>query len=234
MKVSNVGSPSASYQRMDGSSAATSNLSWHWLYRVGGVAALMISVLFLIGIVGVIADGTQRAFMNGWLTPFQNNWLVVLFKLNAGLSGVQPDSLHALSLLDVAIMGLFCPMFLALYVALRRTSAAWTIVAASLPFLAIPVFLITSMAGRSALLLAGLIISTVMLRANTFGKTSAYVGIVAGALLLVGGDLGTAIFSSSNTIAVLIGVGYVLWVIWFFMVARRLFQLGQGVAREVT
>ena len=210
--------------------AGTSNPRWYWLYRVGGVAALMISVLFLIGIVGVITAGTQPTLASGWLTPFQNNWLVVLFKLNAGLSDVQPDSLNVLSLLDVAIMALFCPLFLALYVVLRRASAAWTVVAASLPFLAIPVFLITCMAGRSGLLLAGLIISAVMLRAETFGKASAYVGIAAGALLLFGGDLATAIFSSSSTIAILIGIGYVLWVIWLFLVARRLFQLGKGVS----
>jgi hypothetical protein len=119
-------------------------------------------------------------------------------------------------------------MFLALYVALRHTNKIWSVVAASLPFLGIAVFLITSTAGRSGLLVGGLIISIVMLRSNIFSKVSAYVGIVASALLFFAGDIGTAIFSSLNTIAILIGIGYVLWMIWFFLIGRRLFQLGHG------
>ena len=206
----------------------TADSRWNWLYKIGGLAALIVFVLFLIGIVGIITVDRQPTAANGWLTPFQNNWLVVLFKLNAGFSGVQPDLLHVLNLLDIVIMALFGTMFLALYVALRRTSKTWSVVAASLPFLGIAVFLITSTAGRSGLLVGGLIISTVMLRSNIFSKVSAYAGIVASALLFFAGDIGTAIFSSSNIIAILIGIGYVLWMIWFFLIGQRLFQLGNG------
>jgi hypothetical protein len=210
----------------------TTDSRWKGLYRVGGAAALIVLVLFLIGIIGIITVGPQPATTNGWFTPFQDNWLVVLFKLNAGFDGVQPDLLNVLNLLDIAIMALVGTMFLALYVALRRTSKIWSAVAASLPCLGIAVFLITSTAGRSGLLLGGLIISAVMLRSNIFSKVSAYVGMLASALLFFAGDLGTAIFSSSNIIAILIGIGYVLWMTWFFVIARRLFQLGQGTSKE--
>ena len=212
----------------------TADSRWNWLYKIGGLAALIVFVLFLIGIIGVIAVGRQPATANDWSTPFQNNWLVVLFKLNAGFSGVQPDLLHVLNLLDIVIMALFGTMFLALYVALRRTNKVWSVVATSLPFLGIAIFLITSTAGRSGLLVGGLIISAVMLqsRIRGFSKVSAYVGIVASVLLFFAGDIGTAIFSTSNIIAILIGIGYVLWMIWFCLIARRLFQLGQGVSRE--
>jgi len=198
----------------------------HWLYKVGAAVALIVLVLFLIGIIGIITT------TNGWFTQFQNNWLIVLFKLNAGFSSVQPDSLSVLNILDIVIMALFCMMFLALYAALRRTSKIWSLVATVLPFLGIPIFLITSTAGRSALLLGGLIISTVMLRGNIFSKATAYVGIVASALLFFAGDIATAIFSYSNIIAILIGIGYVLWMMLFFLIARRLFQLGQGISNE--
>jgi len=188
--------------------------------------------LFLIGIVGIITVDRQPTAANGWLTPIQDNWLVVLFKLNAGFSGVQPDLLQVVNLLDIVIMALFGTMFLALYVALRRTSRTWSVVAASLPFLGIAIFLITNTAGRSGLLVGGLIISAVMLRSDVFSKVSAYVGMVASAVLFFAGDIGSAIFSSSNLIAILIGIGYVLWMIWFCLIARKLFQLGQGVSRE--
>jgi len=214
---------------MDDSNAETADSRWKSLYKVGGAAALIVLVLFLIGIVGIITVDRQPTAANGWLTPFQNNWLVVLFKLNAGFSGVQPDLLHVLNLLDIVIMALFGTMFLALYVALRRTSRTWSVVAASLPFLGIAIFLITSTAGRSGLLVGGLIISAVMLPSRTrlFSKASAYVGIAASAVLFFIGDIGTTIFSSSNLIAILIGIGYVLWMIWFFLIARELFQLGR-------
>lgn len=199
----------------------------NWLYRIGGAAALVVFVLFLIGIIGIITVGPQPTTTNGWFTLFQNNWLVVLFKLNAGFSGIQPDSLNVLNLLDIVIMALVGTMFLALYVALRRMSNVWPVVAASLPFLGIAVFLLTSTAGRSGLLVGGLIISAVMLRSHIFSRVSAYVGMVASAFLFFAGDLGTAIFSSSNIIAILIGIGYVLWMIWFLLIGRRLFQLAE-------
>jgi hypothetical protein len=205
---------------------------WSWLYKVGGTAALIVLVLFLIGIIGIMTVGSQPTTADGWFTPLHNNWLVVLFKLNAGFSGIQPGLLNVLNLLDIALMALVGVMFLALYVALRRTSKIWSLVAASLPFLGIVVFLITSTAGRSGLLLGGLIISAVMLRGQSFSRVSAYAGIVASALLFFAGDLGTAIFSSSTIIAIFIGMGYVLWMIWFFLMGRRLFQLGQSKPDE--
>ncbi len=205
--------------------AETANSRWRWLYKIGGGAALIVLVLFLVGIIGIITVGLQPTTTNGWFTPFVNNWLIVLFKINAGFNGVQPNSLSALNLLDIIIMALSGVMFLAFYVAVRRTNKIWSLVAACLPFLGILVFLVTNTAGRSALLLSGLIISVVMLRSNIFSRVSAYVGIVASVLLFFGGDIATAIFSSSTIIAVNIGIGYVLWMIWFFLIARRLYQL---------
>ena len=212
--------------------AETPNSAWKSLYRVGAAVALTVLVLFLIGIIGTIYQALQPNTTNGWFTQLQNNWLIVLFKLNAGFSGVQPDLLNVLNLLDFVIMALFCTMFLALYVALKSTSRIWSLIATSLPFLGILVFLITRTAGRSTLLIAGLIISAVMLRSKIFSKPTAYVGIVASVLLFFAGDIATAIFFSSNIIAVLIGTGYVLWMIWFNLITRTLCQLSRGISRE--
>ena len=196
-----------------------------WLYRIGGVAALLVLALFLIGLAGVAAVGSRPATAGGPLTPFLDNWLVVLFKLSAGLPGVQPGSLNLVNPLDLGIMVLFCAMFVALGAALRPTHRTWPLVAAALPFLGIPLFLATGRAGRSALLVGGLIMSAAMLPSSIFSRASAYVGVAAATLLFFAGDLGTAIFSSSPIIAVLIGVGYVLWMVWFFLIARTLFGL---------
>ncbi len=72
-----------------------------------------------------------------------------------------------------------------------------------------------------------------MLKSKIFSKPTAYVGIVASMILFFAGDIATAIFSSSNVIAVLIGVGYVLWMAWFLIMAQRLNQLGKGVSRDL-
>ncbi len=211
------------------SDAKTAESRWRWLYKVGAATALIILVLFLTGIIGIITVGLQSTTTNDWSTQLQNNWLVVLFKLNAGVSGVQTNSLNVINLLDIVIMALFCTMSLALYGALRHTNKIGSFIAAVLPLLGIPIFLITSTAGRSTLLLGGLIISIIMLRGKVFSRLSSYVGIVASVLLLFAGDIATALFSSSNVIAFFIGIGYVLWMVWFFLIARRLYQLSKGI-----
>lgn len=201
--------------------AETADFLWKRVFKVGATAALIILFLFLIGILSIILTTTN----NGFTSSF-DNWLVVLFKLNTGFSGVQSGLLNVLNPLDIVLMSLFCILSLAIYRAIRHTSKIWSLVALSLPFLGIPIFLITSTAGRSTLLIGGLIFSIIMLRSSIFSKLSAYVGIVASALLFFAGDIATAIFSSSHIIAIFIGVGYVLWLAWFLLIARRLLQIG--------
>ncbi|MBU2009772.1 MAG: DUF4386 family protein [Chloroflexi bacterium] len=70
-----------------------------------------------------------------------------------------------------------------------------------------------------------LIISFVMLRSNIFSKATAYVGILAGVLMLVP--------STAGTIGLYFAlVSLVPWAIFSVLIARRLFQLGQGVSAE--
>jgi len=64
-----------------------------------------------------------------------------------------------------------------------------------------------------------------MFRSSIFSKVSAWLGIAASTLLFFAGDIGTTIFSSSIIIAVLIGIGYLLWIVWFALIGLKLFQL---------
>jgi hypothetical protein len=193
-----------------------------WLFRLGGSAALILLALFLIGAAGITCS--QPAAIHNRLSVLQN-WLIVLFKLNVGSCEIQPDALNALNLLDIIIMALFGVMFLPVYVALRQTARTWSVVAASLPFLGIAVFLATHTAGRSGLMIGGLIFSIIMLKSDTFLKATAYLGIAAAMLLFFAGDLGTTFFSPLNLIAISISIGYLLWMIWFCLIAQRLLHL---------
>jgi hypothetical protein len=51
MKTSDIVSPSASQKPMDASRAETRESAWKPLYRVGGAAALMVVLLYVIQIV---------------------------------------------------------------------------------------------------------------------------------------------------------------------------------------
>jgi hypothetical protein len=73
---------------------------------------------------------------------------------------------------------------------------------------------------------AGLIVSSVMLRATSFRRLTAYVGILAFGLSLA--DYLRQAFTSSVIIALLLILpGALLIVVWFSLVGRRLLQLGR-------
>ena len=105
-------------------------------------------------------------------------------------------------------------------------------IAAVIPFLGIVLLIVTKIAGRSGVMGAGLVISFVMVRSNTFGKGIAFMGILANALRLVG-DFGTAANSHSDIVAILLGIGYVLLMTWYFLIGRRLYRLGQDDSKGV-
>ena len=201
----------------------TPETHWYWLYKLSGTPALMAGVLFLIPVIDLIIAGLQPGAVNGWLALFQDNWLVVIFKLQAGFKGVGSSQLHELNLLDIAIMALVGTIYIGLYAALRRTSKLWSLIALVQPFLGIALFIATKSTGRSGIMGAALVISIVMLRSNIFNKNIAYSGILSSILLLFG-DFSVGI-THSDIIAFLIGFGYVLFTIWFFLIAQRLFQL---------
>ena len=208
------------------SNAGTAGSRWNWLYRFSGAAAFTVGVLFLTAVIDFVRAGPQPVTPNGWLPSFQNNWLAIIFKLQAGFIGGQPDPLYGLNLLDLAILALVGMSYAGLYAALRRTSKVWSMIALAQPFLGIVLFMTTKTAGRCGVMGAGLVISAVMLRSKLFNRLFAYTGLLSGVLLLAG-DLGAGM-APSYFLATLTGIGYLLLVAWFFLVAGRLFQFGLG------
>jgi len=73
-------------------------------------------------------------------------------------------------------------------------------------------------------MLAVLIMSFVMLRNETFSRLAIYSGILGSVFLFVG-DLSVGVHS--NLITFLFGVGYVLLITWFFLIAQSLIRLGR-------
>jgi len=200
-----------------------------WLYTTSGTAALITGLLLLFAAINLITAVLLPGSVNSLKLPLQNNWLIVIFKLLAGFSRSQMDLLQVVNPLDIAILALVGVMFFGLFTALRRTSKLWSTIALALPFLGIILFIVTRMAGRSAVMIAGIIISIVMLRNDSFSKSIAYMGILASVFLLVG-DF-TAGVVQSDIITIFFAAGYVLMMTWLFLIAGRLFQLRLSVLK---
>ena len=223
--------------------AKTSDSAWKSLYRVGGAAALLVVVFTIIQIITFIASPPPTTVI-GWFTLFQNNRLVGLVDMDLLLVADNILAIPiflalcvalrrasksfvaiALSLGLVGIAAYFASNtafnMLALshqYVAAATDAQRSLFLAAGQAMLAIyqgTAFHVSYVIGAVALL----IISAVMLRSNIFSKTTAYVGIVAN--VLVFGLYVPAIGIYLSIISV------VILALWWILIARRLFRLGQ-------
>jgi hypothetical protein len=230
--------------------AETADSRWNWLYKIGGIAALIVVVLTPIQSFIFIAYPPPSTVID-YFTLFQNNKILGLLDLD---------------LLLTANNVLLILIYLALYAALRRANESFMVIALTFGLIGIVLYLIsreatftmlslshqytvaTTDAQRSIFLAAGqvmltiyngtafdmsyvlsgvvlLIISVVMLRSNIFSKVTSYMGILMGVLMLVPPTVGT--------IGLLLSlISLVPMFIWLILVARRFFQLGRSVSNE--
>ena len=230
--------------------AKAADSSWKGLYKVGGAAALL-SVVFLPIQIFVCLMSPPPATVVGWFTLLQSNRLVGLIDLD---------------LLLIVDQVLAILIFIALYVALRRTNESFmaialsfSLVSAALFIASNPAFAMLSLsdqyagagteaqramfltAGQAVLVtwqgsafqasyilgsLAPIIISLIMLQSRTtvFGKSTAYVGILANVIAL-------GLYVPKIGVYISIFSVVLLW-IWYILIARRLYQLGNTVLSE--
>jgi len=235
------------------SDSETTDSAYTSLYKLGGVAALLVVVLTLSEVV-LLAIYPQPGPVTDWFTLFQSNKLIGLVDFWG---------------LEVPMYAMFVIVFLALYIVLRKACESRMTIASAFALLGIGIFFATNNpfsmlslssqhaaattdAQRSAFLaagqallagtgqravggfnmglflvsVAGLIVSSVMLGNRSFSRLTAYVGIVAYALSLA--DYLRQAFTQSAAIALpLILLGALSLVIWFVLVGRRLWQLGR-------
>ena len=124
MEMSNLESPSASQKLVDASHAKTTESAWKPLYRVGGAAALMVVLLYVIQIIVLVVSPPPSTVI-GYFTLFHRNALLGLLDLD---------------LLSIADYALFVPLFLALYIALRRVSPSFMAIATALGLVGIATY----------------------------------------------------------------------------------------------
>lgn len=221
------------------------NSNWNWLYKLGGIAALIIVIFIPIQSIIYISFPPPTTVI-GYFTLFQNNWLIGLLDMDL------------LYIFDSAFLII---VYLALYIALRKTNKSFMTIALALGLVGIATFFsskpsfemlslstqyaaTTTEAQKTILLGAGqtllaiysgtafnvyyilsaitlIIISLVMLQSNIFSKLTAYLGILSGLLMLIPSTAGMIgiIFSFLSLIP---------WAIFSLLIARKFFQLGRN------
>jgi hypothetical protein len=224
------------------------------LYRVGGLAALVVAFLTVIEVI-FFSIYPQPDTVIEWFELFQVRPVIGLLDFWG---------------LELPMYAAFALVFLALYVVLKKVSKSWMAIALVLALLGIAIFFATNnpfsmltlsikytaattdmqrstfLAAGEAILtntnqralggfnmglflvsLAGLIVSSVMLKADSFQRSTAYIGILAFGFSLA--DYLRQAFTSPLIIAlILILSGALLIVIWFSLVGRRLLKLGKS------
>lgn len=237
--------PSPGYQRTGEAPLETAESRWRGLYRVGGAAALITSVITPISVAIFVAwPPPLEGSAIDWFTLFQRNELL-------GLLG--------LDLLFMAVYALLIPIYLALYVALRRSSESAMALAAGLGFVAIAVYFSSNPAfemlslsqgyaaattdAQRALFLAageavlasfqgtafkvsyliasaaGAIIGAVILRGNILSKVTGYARLLASVL-------GLGLFVPTIGVPLALSSVVFEW-IWYMLLARGLFRLAR-------
>jgi hypothetical protein len=110
--------------------AETADSAWKSLYRVGGVAALIMAVFIPIQFI-IFLIWPPPSTVIGWFTLFQNNALLGLLDMDL------------LLIVDQVLVAL---ILLALYVALRRTSQSFVAIALILGLLGIAAYFASTVA----------------------------------------------------------------------------------------
>jgi hypothetical protein len=230
--------------RLDEVDIVAAESNWCWLYKIGGAAALLSVVFFPIQIAVFIINPPPETVI-GWFGLFQTNKLVGLLDLDLLLIVDQVLAILILLALYTALRRVN-ESFMA-------TGAVLGIVAAVLFIASNPAFEMLSLSDqyaaavtetqRAVLLSAGqamlviwqgsafqvsyllgsvapILISAVMLRSKLFSKTTAYLGILANVIAL-------GLYVPKVGVYISVFSVVFLWV-WYILVARRLFQLGQA------
>jgi hypothetical protein len=180
------------------------------LRRVGGVSAIATCFIMLLG-AAALALGLRGL----GLRP----WLLVMFQMNAGIGSLPADPLRVFNPLDVIMLVLTGLTILGTWSIISRSSRVWFPISVVLPFAGIAVLITTHLAGRSAVMGAGIVVAVFLTRTSDL-KGLGYLGMCANGLLLVG-DFATG-DARAPLVAAIMAIGYVLLIAWFALVGVRL------------
>ena len=223
----------------------TSETAWKLLYHIGGVVAYIMIALVVVAIVVFLVDPSPTTVI-GYFQLFQKSILMGLLALDlvymvsqilmgllllavcVALRRANPSLIAialAAGLIAVAVFLTSNPAFGMLSLSSHYAAATSAVQQAQLE--AAGQAIMANFTGTAYVVsyilgsIAVLIISVVMLRSMVFSKGTAVVGLIMGIMGLVPASFGTVglIFAFGSLVPT---------VIWLFLIARRLLQLGQS------
>jgi hypothetical protein len=245
-------SPSKQIQIAD---AETADSNWKSLYRIGGVAPLIALAFYLTQMLVIVFGEAYPATIEDWFSLFQRSKVLGLLYLNAldvfsiAFLGTMFLALYVAlrrgneSYMVIAAFLAFIGV--AVFVAPRAEMVSATLslsdqYAAATTEVHKAQILATGRAmnalgqatpqtiGFLFMAVAGLIISVVMLRSRVFNKATAYLGILAG--VVTSADH-ICIVIAPSIAGILMPVDGLLWLVWWILVSRGLFQLGKRTSK---
>lgn len=235
--------------------------NWKSLYKLGGVAALAAVAVGVSEIVITFFPGgsTSSETVIDWFNLFQDNWFLGLRNLgllNIIITVLGIPTFFALyathrgknqeyAALAMILSYIGAAVFLATnrafpmlelssqYAAATTDAQRSMLVAAGQAMLSVGQshtpgtfigFLLTEA--------AGITISVVMLRSKVFSRVTAYVGMLGFALLIIF-EISSSFVPGLIDVAMMIAMGGgILSMVWYILIAKRLFQLGQSTLKS--
>lgn len=239
----------------------TTDTSWKSLYMVGGLTALITVAVGIIeiGITFLPGGNLPTDTVIDWFTLFQTNWFLGLRNLGLlniiitilgiptflALYGVHRRVNQAYAALAMIIYFIGAAIFLA-------TNRAFPMFELSSQYA-----LATSGAQRAIYIaagesmlsvgqshtpgtflgfffteVAGIAISLVMLKSKIFSKSIAYIGLVGFSFLLIFEIAASFMPVSINGAMIFAMIGGILSMVWYILLARKLFQLGSDASQD--
>lgn len=231
------------------------NTKWKTLYRAGAISPLIALALYASQFIIPIFGDPYPETVEGWFALFQRSKLLGLWYLNA-LDIVSFALLGIMFLALYVALRRVCPswMLIAIYFALLGAvvfivprvltlsvvtfsdlhAAATTEAQRTMWLTAGETLSRVSTAtpqtlGFLFMAVAGLIISVVILRSQSFRKAAGYVGIV-GFVVTLANYISWII--APSTAAMLMPINGLLWLIWWIMISVGLFRLAKGTSKQ--
>lgn len=242
---------------MSAQTTESTNFEWKSMFKLGGVSALIITAFFLLDMIVLVAFSPYPETAEEWFALLQSNRLVGLLSLDilvlAGFPFCYPmffalygalkqvNKVHAAFATVLAFSGLTM---------LIATDKSYAIISLSKQFTAAATEVQKTLllaSGQSALTMgndaganlgglfvegAALILSILMLQSGSFGKVTAYTGIIGHGFDLARILINLLIVPLTDLAwvpsigFVLLAVGGPLQLIWYALVGRKLLQLG--------
>ena len=236
----------------------TKDMEWKSMFKVGGVSALIITAFFLLDMIVLVVFSPYPETARGWFELLQNKRMVGLLSLDilvlAGFPLCYPmyfalyGALKQVNKVHVAFATVLAFTGLTILLA---TDKSYAMISLSKQFSAATTEVQKTLllaSGQSALTMgndaganlgglfvetAALILSIFMLRSGTFGKVTAYAGIVGHGFDLARILINLLIIPLTDlawvpTIGfILLAIGGPLQLIWYALVGRKLLQLGR-------